>query len=148
MLNLFKHNFVILIQVILAFLLPIQPLILLVTMMIVFDTISGIWKAKKLKEPITSHKLSRVISKMLLYQGALITFFLLEKYLLAEFIVLFISISFFLSKVVAIFFCGIELMSMNENIKAVKGFNLFQMFKSMLTRVKEVKEEMVDIGTK
>lgn len=143
---LFKSKFFILLQVIGAFLLPIKPLILLVGMMILIDTVSGIWKAKKIGEKITSHKLSRVISKMVLYQVGLITFFILEKYLLGEFVQSFTSIQFFLTKIVAIFFCGIEMTSINENIKRVKGINLFQMFKSMLTRVKEVKDEFVEIG--
>ena len=38
-------------------------------------------------------------------------------------------------------------MSINENIKAAKGINLFQMFKRMLIRAKEVKDDFVDIAT-
>jgi hypothetical protein len=90
--ELFKSKFILLAQIICAFLMPIKPLFLLVGLMIILDTVSGIFKAKKIHEKITSKKLSRVISKMLLYQCGLVTFFILEKFLLGEFIVAFSSI--------------------------------------------------------
>ena len=146
--ELFKSKILVLIQVICAFLLPIKPLIILVGFLIILDTISGIWKAKKIKEEITSRKLSRIISKMLLYQCGLITFFILEKYLFGEFIIAFSSIEFLFTKIVAVFFCCIELTSLNENIKVVYGQNFFQLFKSMLTRVMETKKQFSDISKK
>jgi hypothetical protein len=146
--SLFKEKALILFQVIAAFLLPIQSLIILVGMMIFLDTATGIWKAKKANEPITSHKLSRVISKMLLYQVSIISFFALEKFLLMDFVILFTSINLFLTKVVAIFFCGIEALSINENIKSIYGVNLFQTFKKMLFRVKDFKDDIEEFGEK
>lgn len=146
--ELIKSKTLIMLQVIGAFLLPIKPLILLVIMMIVLDTITGIWKAKKIGDPITSRKLSRVISKMILYQVGLITFFVLEKFLLGEFVLIFTDIPFFLTKIIAIFFCSIEVMSLNENVKAVYGLNFFQLFKQVLSRVKEVKDEINEVGKK
>ena len=142
LLELFKSKILLLAQIICAFLLPIKPLICLVGLMIILDTISGIFKAKKIHEKITSKKLSRVISKMLLYQCGLVTFFILEKFLLGEFIVAFSSIQFLLTKIVAVFFCGVEMMSLNENIKVVYGQNFFQLFKAMLLRVKETKDQI------
>lgn len=146
--QLFKSKIFLLLQVICAFLLPIKSLIILVGLLIILDTISGIFKTKKTKEEITSRKLSRVISKMLLYQCGLITFFILEKYLLGEFIISFSSIEFFLTKIVAVFFCGVELMSLNENIKVVYGQNFFHLFKSMLTRVIETKGQIEELAKK
>ncbi|MBC7935382.1 MAG: phage holin family protein [Rhizobacter sp.] len=93
-------------------------------------------------------KLSKIISKMVLYQVALITFFILEFFLLGEFVLLFTSIPYLLTKIVAAFFCFIELTSINENIKAVYGLNFFQMFKHLLSRVKEVKDELNDLSSK
>ncbi len=143
--HLFKSKSAVLIQVVAAFLLPIKGLILLVGFMILLDTVTGVWKAKKIGEKITSSKLSRVISKMLLYQLGLITFFILEKYLLGEFVLLFTSLPYLLTKIVAVFFVGVELMSLNENIKVVYGQNFFQLFRSMLTRVKDTKDQITDI---
>lgn len=143
--HLVKQKFLVLLQIIAAFLLPIKPLIILVGMMIILDTITGVWKAKKKGEPITSRRLSQVVSKMVLYQVALISMFVLDKHLLGEFISIFTSIQFFLTKVVAIFFCSIELISINEKVKIIYGLNLFQMFKNILIRVKELKEDVKDI---
>lgn len=140
--KLFKTRLFELIKIIIVFLTPIVPLLLIVGGMILIDTVTGLLKARKRKEKITSHKLGRVISKMLLYQLGIITFFLLEKYLLGEFIASFTSISFFLTKIVAVFFAGIELISINENLNDGFGINLFKQFKQMLLRVKEVKEDI------
>lgn len=146
--HLVKSKLLLLIQVVLAFLMPIKALVFLVGAMIILDTISGLYKAYKTKEPITSAKLSRVISKMVLYQVALITFFCLDHFLLGEFVALFTSITFFLTKMVSVFLCTVELVSLNENIKTITGYNAFEMFKKYLTRIKEVKKEIVELGDK
>lgn len=143
--KLFKSRLFELFKIIVAFLTPVVPLLLIVGGMIFIDTVTGLLKARKKKEKITSHKLGRVISKMLLYQLGIITFFLLEKYLLGEFIASFTSITFFLTKIVAVFFAGIELISINENLTEGYGINLFKQFKQMLLRVKEVKEDIGDV---
>jgi hypothetical protein len=113
--------------------------------MIVLDTISGIWKSVKLKQKITSNKLSSVVSKMVLYQVALITTYLLDIYIFGEFFGMFISIPHFMTKMIAMFFCTIEVISLNENIEAVYGVNFFMMFKKILRRTKEIKEEIDEI---
>lgn len=145
---LLKDNLIILFQIVGAFLMPIKLLIFMVSIMIFLDTISGIWKARKIGEKLTSKKLSRVVSKMVLYQVGLITFFILDKYLLGEFLKYFIDIPFFLTKIIAIFFVGIEVMSLNENIKQAYGVNFFQMAKHFLLRIKETKEDLTDIAKK
>jgi hypothetical protein len=143
---LFKTKSMLLLQVLTAFLLPIKPLIILVGLMILIDTITGIWKAKKTGETFTSKKLSSVISKMVLYQAGLILFFVLEKYMLSEFVQLFISMPFFLTKIVAVFFCSVEIVSVNENVKAIYGINLFEMFKSIVSRIKNTKDSITAIA--
>lgn len=143
--EIFKSKISVMINIILAFLLPIKMLIVLVGLMIVLDTITGLWKAKKTKEKITSKKLSRVISKMVLYQVALITFFILDKFIFGELVGAFTSIPHLLTKVVAVFFVGVELISINENVNGIYGFNLFKMFRNMLSRAKEVRKDIDDV---
>lgn len=144
--TLVKSKLILLIQVVLAFLVPIKVHILLVGAMIMLDTITGLIKAYKTHEPITSRKLSRVISKMVLYQVSLITFYCLDFYLLGEFVSLFTSKSLVLTKVVAGFLCTVELVSLNENIKAITGMNPYRMFMNYLLRIKEVKEQITDLA--
>jgi phage-related holin len=143
---LFKNKIILLGQVISAFLIPIKALIFLLFFMIVIDTITGLYKARKTKETITSRKLSKIVSKMVLYQLGLITFFVLDFFLFGEIILKFVDIQYFLTKVVAIFFASIELVSINENINQACGINLFKTFKQYLLRIKEVKNEIDEVN--
>lgn len=67
-----------------AALAPIKPVMITVGILIMSDLISGIWAAHKRGEPITSAALGRTITKMVVYQTAVITGFLLQRYLLAD----------------------------------------------------------------
>lgn len=126
---------------IVAFLIPIQPLLLIVVLMIVCDTILGIWRSKKLGVKISSKALSAIVSKMILYQSSVILIYVLEKHLLINFFTSILGIELFLTKIVATTLCGIELMSINESYKIVAGFDLWQKFKFLLKRSKSFKEE-------
>ena len=140
-----NNNSILVFATIGAFLLPIQPLLILVGMMIILDTITGLWKAFKLKEQITSKKLSHIVSKMVLYQGSIITLFLIEKYLLGEFIGLFVQIPYFLTKMISVVLVGIEIMSMHENFEIITNINIWKAFKTMVKRGKEAKNDLVEL---
>jgi len=129
---------------ILAFILPIRPLILVVGLCICLDTLIGLYRSKKLKQKITSHKLSNVISKMVLYQSAILLFFCIEKYILADFIAIFTGIEWFLTKIVAATLAAIELKSINESYEVITGYSLWDKFKGFLKRGKELKNELSD----
>lgn len=131
--------------IIAAFLAPVKALVIVVGACIVMDTITGMLKARKKKEPITSRKLSVVISKMFLYQGALILFFAIEKYILADFVGYFVDIPLFLTKILAAVLAGIELMSINENYQAISGVSIWGKFKEMLAMAKEVKADIKEL---
>ena len=128
----------------LAFVSPIIPLIILVGICILFDTITGIAKAVKLKELITSRKLSNIVSKMVLYQAAILLFFGIETYILHDFIKMVVEIPYFLTKLVSITLVMIELVSVNENLEEGFGINLWKQFKLMLKRAKKIKAEIED----
>jgi hypothetical protein len=116
--------------------------------MILIDTVTGVYKAKKRKEKVTSRKLSQVISKMFLYQLTVITFFLLDKYLLGEFIGKFTSIPLFLTKVSAIILASIEVVSINENFTAITGKSMWTQIKLILWRAKELNDDYKAVGLK
>jgi hypothetical protein len=69
---------------VMAALAPIKPVMITVGILILSDLITGIWAAKKRGETITSAALGRTVSKMVVYQTAVVTGFLLQKYLLAD----------------------------------------------------------------
>jgi phage-related holin len=79
-----------LISICFAFFLPISGILLMIGVLIAIDTFTGIWKAKKLKEKITSRKLSGIISKLALYEVTVIMFFLIDNFILNDIILTFL----------------------------------------------------------
>ena len=77
-----------------AFFLPISGILFLVGFLILIDTITGIWKAKKLKQPITSRKLSAIVSKLALYECAVIMLFCIDFWILDAIVLKFFSVPF------------------------------------------------------
>ncbi len=140
-----KASFFKVLSILGAFLLPIKPLLLIVGLTIMIDTVMGIYKAKKTGQEVTSRKASQVVTKMIMYQTAVILFFVMEKYILEDLILLFVSIPLFLTKIVAMVLISIELKSMDENYEAIKGISLWDQFKELLKRAKEVKDEMGEL---
>ena len=137
-----KSELLTLISICFAFFLPISGILIMIGVLISIDTITGIWKAKKLGDKITSRKLSAIISKLALYEITVIMFFLIDKFILNEIILTFFSVPFMLTKVTALVLASIEVMSINENYKIVKGIDLWQSMKLLFARAKEVKEDL------
>ena len=131
-----------LISICFAFFLPISGILIMIGVLISIDTITGIWKAKKLGEKITSRKLSAIISKLALYEVTVIMFFLIDKFILNDIILTFFSVPFMLTKVVALVLASIEVMSINESYKQIKQVDLWQSAKALFARAKEVKEDL------
>jgi hypothetical protein len=129
-------------SIIFAFFLPISGILIMIGVLIAIDTFTGIWKAKKLKEKITSRKLSSIISKLALYEITVIMFFLIDAFILNDIILTFFSVPFMLTKVTALVLASIEVMSINENYKVVKGIDLWQSMKLLFSRAKEIKKDI------
>ena len=140
-----KANWFKLLAVVSTFLMPISGLLFLVGFVIVLDTITGVWKSIKHKVPITSRGLSAIISKMLLYQVTVILFYMIDQFILNKIILQFFSVDLLLTKVLALILVSIEVMSINENYKAVKGLDLWQAMKNLFARAKEIKKEVDEI---
>lgn len=127
-----------------AFLAPIQGILITVGVLILADTILGVWKAKKLKEKISSRKLSQIISKMFLYEGTIVLFFMIDKYILGDILQQFFAVEYLLTKVVALVLASIEVFSMDENYRAVRTYGLWHAFKKLVGRARDVKSELKD----
>jgi hypothetical protein len=138
-------NWVKLIAMLWAFLMPISGLLFLVGFVIVLDTVTGIWKSYKNKVKITSRGLSAIISKMLLYEVTVVLFYMIDTFILNNIILQFFSVDLLLTKVLALILVSIEVMSINENYKAVKGLDLWQAMKNLFARAKEIKQSVDEI---
>ena len=134
-----------LISICLAFFIPISGILIMIGVLISIDTITGIWKAKKLGEKITSRKLSAIISKLALYEVTVIMFFLIDKFILNDIILTFFSVPFRLTKIVALVLASIEVMSINESYKQVYHLDLWSSLKNLLARSAEIKEDIKKI---
>lgn len=100
----------------LAVLAPIQSIMIVVAILIGADFITGIMKAYKLKEAITSRAMARSIYKMLAYQLLILTGFLLEKYLIQDILPI--------TKLLAATIGLVEFKSIAENVNILTGLSI------------------------
>lgn len=100
-----------------VFLTPTVPLILLVGVFITADTCMGVYVAHKLKNKVTSRKLSRVISKLIIYTTGILLIFGLDTYILS----MFIETDLLVTKVGAGVLCFIEGFSIDESIRKINN---------------------------
>jgi len=134
-----------LMAIILSFFLPIVGILILIAASVILDTITGIWKAKKLKQPITSRRLSAIISKILLYEATVMLFYAMDKFLLNDIVSSFFSIDLLTTKVLALVLVSIEVISINENYYAIYQKDLWDALKNLFARAKEVTSDFKNI---
>jgi hypothetical protein len=123
---------------ILSILAPIKPLLGIVITFTILDLFFGIWKSVKLGgwKVFRSFELTKTVSKTLLYIGAIVSVYFLEKYLLEDILGLFVSVHLVLTKAFTFFCTFIEIKSINESYEDVTGKNVLKSFKEFLTRTK------------
>lgn len=118
-----------------AFLVPIQAILIATSVLVFFDFITGCWKSlskggwKNSKGDLTlsSRAMSHTITKSTLYIIAILTFHLTEIYLVPEFP---------LTRIIAGFIGVTELKSISENISIILKVNLWVYVKELLNRKK------------
>lgn len=108
-----------LLLVILAALAPIKTVIICVGVLVMADMITGVWAAYKKGESIKSAGLRRTVSKFVIYQIAIITGFIVEKYLVGD--------SIPITKVLGGMIGLVELKSILENANVITGTDLFRL---------------------
>jgi hypothetical protein len=97
----------------------------------------GIWKAIKLGMKIRSRRMSDSITKMLLYQLAIVSGFLIETYIIDQLIPI--------TKLIATVVAVIEFKSIVESIEAVTGKDLWGKIKTLVGRKNDdIKDIMND----
>ena len=131
-----------------SFFMPISGILILIGLSVILDTITGVWKARKLKTPVTSRKLSAIISKILLYEVTVMLFYLIDYFILNDIVLTFFSVELMTTKILALVLVSIEIISINENFKAVKGIDLWASLKNLFARAKEVTQDFKDINAK
>jgi len=121
----------------LAVFLPIKELMLTIGFLVASDMVVGIWKALKLKQRIRSRRMSDTITKLLLYQIAIMSGFLIETFIISELIPI--------TKLVATVIAVIEFKSIVESIESVTGKDLWSKIKTIIGRKSEdITDAMTD----
>jgi len=126
---------------------PIQQLVMVVGLAILFDTFTGIYKSVKLTgwKSIRSRKLSNIISKMVLYEISIIVLYPIDKFLLNELLLNVVSVQFFSTKVACVLLILVEITSIKENIEAALKINIWKNLKNLINRAKEISNNVDDI---
>jgi len=127
--------------------LPTQGLLIAVGAAIMLDTFTGIFKSIKLggTKAIRSRILSNIISKMALYEVCILFLFLIDRYVLNEFIIRSFGITYMFTKICAILLIFVELVSIKENIEETFKINIWTLLKKVFIRAKEIKTDVDEI---
>jgi hypothetical protein len=128
----------------LAVISPVFPMIYIAILAILIDTGFGIWRSVKKGgwKSIRSRRLSHVISKSLLYSGAILFTFLIESYIAKDLIAQFIAVDLVMTKVIAFFCVVVEVKSINESYESVTGKNMLKALREFITRAKEEADKL------
>jgi hypothetical protein len=127
---------------------PIYGILIAVGTAIILDTFTGVFKTVKLNgwDSVRSRRLSQIVSKMLLYEVCIVFLFIIDKFILSEFISKWLDVDFMFTKICAILLIFIELVSIKENIEEAYNIKIWDMLKKAFRRVKEVKDNIDDLN--
>lgn len=116
----------------------VKAIMTVVGILLFFDLVTGVWAAIKRGEQINSKKLGHSVSKMIIYQIAILSAFLIEKFIITQVPI---------TEVVSGFLALVELKSISENVLTISGLDFFGAIKQFLHRESSViglKPEIVD----
>lgn len=95
--------------------------------MVIIDFITGIWKAIKTKEKVTSKKLGNTIEKMVLYMIGIIASYVLQDHIGVEIIKLtWVFVTLIITR---------EYLSIIENIEILTGTKLLFVIKKYILKI-------------
>lgn len=129
------------------FFVPIYGLLISVGASIILDTVTGVYKSIRLEgwRSIRSRKLSNVISKMALYEVCIILLFVIDKYVLNEFVKHAFGFDFMFTNICAILLIFTELVSIKENIEETFKIDIWKLLKGTFNRAKEIKSDINEL---
>ena len=120
--------------IITAYFAPIAPLVLIVGLLLGLDTITGMWCSNK---KITSKRMRNgVVKKMFIYQIVVLSFFLIDTFILAGSFTILANFPMALTKTAAICLSLVEVLSINENFEKLYGVNVINKSVKALLSIK------------
>lgn len=132
---------------VLSFLVPLQGLLIAVGFAIVLDTFTGVFKAIKLGgwAALKSRKLSDIAAKVLLYNMAVLSVYVMDHFLLSGFMKHWFEADYLFTKIIALLLVVIELTSVKENFEAAYKKDLWKLLKTIISRTKEISTDISDL---
>jgi len=122
---------------------PIKGIILMVALSTIIDTCFGVWKAKSLKEPITSKMFRNgLVPKMLSYIAVVMLVYASDVFIINGLTMSVVSVEFISTKVIALVLLSVEVKSMDESWIKVKGYSFIDKIKAIILKLKDVKKEL------
>jgi phage-related holin len=100
-----------------AYFAAIHQIFLIVGVLVITDTITGVYAAVRRGDPITSSKFKRVVVKMFFYQLSVIVAFFVDK--------IFPDNSQLIVRAVAVAIAVTEVKSFSENMKFITGMDIW-----------------------
>jgi hypothetical protein len=109
----------------LAFVAPLAPLALIVSLFAIIDTFVGRWYAKEIGEQITSRKTRLgLCRKLLIYFTVLVVTYLIDRFIVNEIMRNYIWFDWAFTKFFSTVLIWIEYSSIDEKVKWIKGKGL------------------------
>lgn len=112
-----------------AFFSPVHSLMTMTGALVILDLFTGIWKALKLEEKITSFRLRQTVTKGLGYMTAIVVAFILDRLTESDTMV---------SRTVAGLIALVEAKSCSENLHVITGLNLWS---AILAKIQPSKDQ-------
>ena len=130
---------------IVSFLLPIKGFLLAVGLMVLLDTIVGIYTTIKLngRKSFQSTKLFNLVVKSFFYGSTICIMYVIDYFLIG--IGGIFGISLISSKIASIIFIYIELKSIDESSQKLSNPPFYVMIKNLFTKLKSLKKDLNDI---
>jgi len=115
---------------------PVVPLLLTTGFLIAVDFCFGVYRAYKKGEEITSRKMGNTISKIVLYNLAILSVYFLDHNVL--------NTGLNLEKVVAGLIGIVEIRSVDESFKTLFGFSIWDKLKNTIQRGSSSTKDLID----
>ena len=128
-----------------SFLLPIKGFLLAVGLMVLLDTIVGIYTTIKLngRKSYQSTKLFNFVVKSFFYGSTICIMYIIDYFLIG--VGGFFGISLISSKITSIIFIYIELKSIDESSQKLNNPPFYVMIKNLFTKLKSLKKDLNEI---
>ena len=109
---------------------PVAPIIYTLSSVILLDFIFGICRARKLKEEITSRKMSQSLPKILLYNSIILVLYFVDRDVL--------NTGIGLEKAAATLMIFMEMKSIDESFNLIFGYSLWNRLIESIERGKSI----------